>query len=690
VRLGRHRPDNPADWVRVDPLSQGSVWQSPGLVTPGTGTAFAWTADVPRNSLDSALFRIVTDAQSSFASERDLPGLSRELVRSLLDVTGGRYGFVAVLHTVRDRVAMTPVASIRIGNDVSQGLVAPGAPMRLGPSGLLAESIEARSYGISDGRNRAPDSRELPAGSPPIANSIVLPFPLGMEPIGVLFLANRRNGWDATTVDSLRPALDTCANIFGASATEARLREREAQTSAMLDAVPDGIISLDTDGTVLSSNPAGDAIFDVATLVGLQLGTVLARDSGAQLEDALSAARLGAGVPTSSFEMQGLRGDGRLFPLELRMRATGSGSLVAIVQDHSEQRRLEDERNRFFRLAPQILVTLDMDGSVRDLNPALTSTLGWQEQQVLGSSLLALAHPNDRALVGERLRLARSGEEVEPWRARFEESTGTFRWIEWRAVPDMDGQCIYCAGNDVTARAESERTKSEFVSVVSHELRTPLTSIRGSLGLLSGGVVGGPLDPEQAQLIALAVSNTDRLIRLVNDILDLERSQRGATPLQAGLYLVDDLLGAAVSNVAGFAAENSIVVCTRFEPDLPAYGDRDRIVQVLVNLLGNAIKFSPAGSEVQLVASDAGAGRVRFAVTDEGAGIPESQLPFLFEPFRQGDSSDTRVKGGTGLGLAISRSIVEQHGGWIDVESREGQGSAFVFELPGPPAGGPR
>jgi signal transduction histidine kinase len=190
--------------------------------------------------------------------------------------------------------------------------------------------------------------------------------------------------------------------------------------------------------------------------------------------------------------------------------------------------------------------------------------------------------------------------------------------------------------------------------------------------------------------VQLAVNNADRLIRLVNDILDLERSQRGATHLNAGLYLVDDLLHSAVSAIAGFAGASEITVCTRFVPELAVYGDRDRIVQVLVNLLGNAIKFSPSGSEVTVGAEDAGAGRVRFAVSDQGPGIPEDQRPFLFEPFRQGDSSDTRSKGGTGLGLAICRSIVEQHGGWIDVESVLGLGSEFHFALPGPPAGGPR
>jgi PAS domain S-box-containing protein len=445
---------------------------------------------VPRDSLDSALFRIVTDAQSSFASERDLPGLSRELISSLLGVTGGRYGFLSVLHDDPRGHVMTPLAAIRLGTD-GAGLRSALAPIRIGTAGLFAESIHARSYGVSDGRARAPYASELPPGHPPIANCVLLPFPLGMAPIGVLFLANRRGGWDAPTVDSLRPALDTCANIFGASATEARLREREAQTSAILDVVPDGILSLDSDGWVLSSNPAGDATFDVASLVGTRLAAMLTPDSGAALEETLAVARSGAGVPSSSLELRGMRGRGRTFPIELRLRVAGPDSLVAVIQDRSEHQRLEDERNRFFRLAPQILATLNLDGSVRDMNPALTATLGWQEQQVLGSSLLALVHPSDRALVAERLWAARTGGPDEAWRARFETVSGTHRWLEWRAVPDLEGESIYCSAHDVTERAESERTKSEFVSVVSHELRTPLTSIRGSLGLLAGGGVGG-------------------------------------------------------------------------------------------------------------------------------------------------------------------------------------------------------
>ncbi|MCO4774143.1 MAG: PAS domain S-box protein [Deltaproteobacteria bacterium] len=641
---------------------------------------------MPHSSLDSALFRIVTEAQSSFASERDLPGLSRELVRSLLDLTGGGYGFLAALSYDGTGATMTPVASVRVGSSAPRGLRTAPAPLRLGASGLIVESIDARSYGISDGRTRAPDSRDLPAGSPPIANSVALPFPLGMAPIGVLFLANRRGGWDPRTIDSLRPALDTCANIFGASATEARLAEREAQTGAILDAVPDGIFSLDLRGRVASSNPAGEMIFDADGLTGQRLPDLLDPPSAALLDDTLAAARDGAGVPTSALTLTGVRSEGRSFPLELRLRAGGPGSLVAIVQDRSEQQRLEAERNRFFQLSPQILLTLDLNGSVRDMNPALTSVLGWQEQQVLSNSLLALAHPTDRALVGERVRQSREGDLTEPFRARFRKADGTYLWLEWRTTADTDAESIYCSGDDITARAESERTKSEFVSVVSHELRTPLTSIRGSLGLLAGGV-GGELTAEQTQLLRLAVSNTDRLIRLVNDILDLEKFQQGAAPLHCGLYLADDLIEAAVASLGGLAGQSGITLQSRPAMDLAAYGDRDRLVQVLVNLLGNAIKFSPEGSAVTVLAIDAGAGRVRFSVADEGPGVPETLRPLLFEPFRQGDSSDTRVKGGTGLGLAISRSIVQQHGGWIDVDSDMGVGSTFVFEVPAPPAG---
>jgi signal transduction histidine kinase len=232
----------------------------------------------------------------------------------------------------------------------------------------------------------------------------------------------------------------------------------------------------------------------------------------------------------------------------------------------------------------------------------------------------------------------------------------------------------------ITMREQAEQVKDEFISVVGHELRTPLTSIRGSLGLLEGGVFGA-LPQEASEMLALAVTNTDRLVRLINDVLDFERMDAGRMELELAPVEAVELVGNALQIVQMHAAQGDVTLAREIDEELTVTADGDRIVQVLVNLLGNAVKFSPRGSTVTIAARSEHE-RARFSIEDQGRGIPPDQLEKVFERFRQVDSSDAREKGGSGLGLAIARDIVELHGGTIEVESELGRGSTFRFTLP--------
>ncbi|MDQ1295846.1 MAG: hypothetical protein QG608_3733 [Actinomycetota bacterium] len=235
---------------------------------------------------------------------------------------------------------------------------------------------------------------------------------------------------------------------------------------------------------------------------------------------------------------------------------------------------------------------------------------------------------------------------------------------------------------DISGAKEVERLKSEFVSTVSHELRTPLTSIRGSLGLLAGGVVG-ELPQEAVEMVTIARDNTERLIRLINDILELDKIALGRVELSVRRLRVYRVIHDALETVQGMAQDSGVEVRTRIpDPSLEFEADPDRIVQVLTNLLSNAIKFSPENSWVDLSAERHGTDRVMFRVTDRGPGIPADKQGTLFERFVQVDSSATRSKGGSGLGLAICKGLVEQHRGRIGLVSAGGDGSMFHFDLP--------
>ncbi len=257
---------------------------------------------------------------------------------------------------------------------------------------------------------------------------------------------------------------------------------------------------------------------------------------------------------------------------------------------------------------------------------------------------------------------------------------------------------------DITERLAIERMKDEFISVVSHELRTPLTAIRGSLGLIAGGLL--TTQPQKAQrMLEIAAGNTDRLTRLINDILDIERIESGKIQMEREVCNVRDLMVQTVEDMQAIAQKVGVtLVVSPIEAQIQV--DRDRIIQVFTNLISNAIKFSPPNTTVEIVAElqeaeeilseerfnstlfcspvplAAKSKQILFKVSDRGRGIPSDNLETIFGRFQQVNASDSRDKGGTGLGLAICRSIVQQHEGSIWVESKLGEGSTFCFTLP--------
>ena len=242
-------------------------------------------------------------------------------------------------------------------------------------------------------------------------------------------------------------------------------------------------------------------------------------------------------------------------------------------------------------------------------------------------------------------------------------------------------------------RAKLDTIKDEFISTVSHELRTPLTSIRGALGLLNSGVLG-KVDDKAANLLRIASSNTDRLVRLINDILDLERMDSGRAPLHVRRCSLHDLVLQSVDTMTSLAEAGSvrlIVVPPPAGEVLAFDGDPDRMQQVLCNLLSNAIKFSPPSASVRILTGIDGSNLV-LRVEDAGRGVPADKLESIFDRFGQVEASDARQKGGTGLGLAICRSIVSQHAGHIWAERNDAHsngasvaarpGTTFIVHLP--------
>lgn len=234
---------------------------------------------------------------------------------------------------------------------------------------------------------------------------------------------------------------------------------------------------------------------------------------------------------------------------------------------------------------------------------------------------------------------------------------------------------------EIIERKQAEKVKQEFTSTVSHELRTPLTSIKGALSLIQSGAVGQLPDKVQS-MIDIADTNSDRLLMLINDILDMDKVQAGKMELQMEPMDIVSLIEEAVEANRGYGDEHGVTfVKALVDEKIMLNGDRDRLMQVLSNLMSNAAKFSPDGERVELSATHDG-NTIRVAVKDNGPGLPEEYRGSIFEKFTQVDTSNTRTKGGTGLGLSIAKAIIEQHGGAIDFDSEVGVGSTFFFTLP--------
>lgn len=333
------------------------------------------------------------------------------------------------------------------------------------------------------------------------------------------------------------------------------------------------------------------------------------------------------------------------------------------------------------------LITIDRQGIIKTFNQAAESVFGYHAHELIGQKInMLMPQPHssehdkymDRYINTGQKRIIGTDREVMAQR-----KDGSTFPIEL-AVSEMwqDGELQFTGLiKDITERKKIERLKNEFISTVSHELRTPLTSIRGALGLINSGLCG-TLPDKVNELLTIATNNTERLLLLINDILDIEKIESGHLRFDFKRLVLADLIEKAIADCSSYAVEHQIQfefsVTNRL---LHVNADPERLIQVINNLLSNAAKFSPKNGTVE-VSLKACQGFARISVCDHGTGIPRDFLPRLFDKFSQVDGSDKRHTGGTGLGLSIAKAIVEKHHGKISVETAEGVGSTLHVDLP--------
>lgn len=352
----------------------------------------------------------------------------------------------------------------------------------------------------------------------------------------------------------------------------------------------------------------------------------------------------------------------------------------------------EDQASRqgaVFEGAKDAMLTLNPSGSIETLNPAAARMFGYAPDDLTRRDVGILFEvAPDRGRVEsflKRLQARRSngngnGRAEEFW-ARRQDGSTFLADVTISPVRLVDGHRYLAVLRDVTERKQVERMKTEFVSTVSHELRTPLTSIAGSLGLLSGGAAG-ELPDRAARLVGIAYNNCQRLVRLINDILDIEKIESGQMLFDNRPVDLTHAVESCVQANSGFAETHRVTIAFNSSTEAAVVvADPDRLAQIVTNLLSNAVKFSPVGGVVDVAIAPLDR-RWRLSIADRGPGIPTEFRDRIFGKFAQADSSDTRAKGGTGLGLSIVRELAVRMGGSVAFEDRDGGGTIFSVDLP--------
>jgi PAS domain S-box-containing protein len=362
------------------------------------------------------------------------------------------------------------------------------------------------------------------------------------------------------------------------------------------------------------------------------------------------------------------------------------GTLGSQIGQFVERKRAEEMLDRFFTLSLDMLCIAGFDGYFKRLNPAWERVLGYTVKELTSRPFVDFVHPDDRASTAAEARKIAKGGNTISFENRYAAKDGSYRWLLWSATPHEEQELIYATARDITDRKRlgeeaeaANRAKSEFLARMSHEIRTPLNVLIGMGDLLERT----GLDSDQQQYVRVMQRAGTSLLTLINDILDLSKVEAGQIVLEQIEFDLAGLLDAVIEILSVRAREKHIDLRYEIAPATPTrlVGDPHRLRQILINLAGNALKFTDAGQVLVRVEThpDDPQGSLRFSVSDTGIGLPPDQLETIFEAFTQADVSTARRFGGTGLGLAISRRLVELMDGRIWARNHSGPGATFTF-----------
>lgn len=487
--------------------------------------------------------------------------------------------------------------------------------------------------------------------------------------------------------------------------SEITIPSGEILYKSIIDNVIDGIITINEKGIISSFNPAAVRIFgyDPEEVIGQNVKILMPDTFALHHDDYLKhyietgeARVIGIGR-----RVKGKRKDSTTFPLDLAVSQMDTKTccmFTGIIRDMTPYQKLEKERDLFFTLSSDLLCIADKKGYFVQLNPAWEEVTGFTQEELKERPYLDLVHPDEREKTLDVTRAALEGTGSMYLENRFLCKDGSYRWFRWSVTSYPEADYIYASAHDVTEMKEiteelktakeiaesSTKAKGQFLANMSHELRTPLNSIIGFTNILLKNRSKAS-DDQEIMFLERVRDNSLHLMDLINDILDLSKIEAGKVELIIEELDLSELVYELIAGMGNQADVKHLILQSDVKKDLaPIKTDRGKLKQVLINLVGNAIKFTDEGQVTVRVLTDTdGKTPKRIEVEDTGIGISADRVAIIFESFQQADYSTSRQYGGTGLGLSISRSLCELMGFELYLESEVGKGSTFYIDIPG-------
>ncbi len=528
-----------------------------------------------------------------------------------------------------------------------------------------------------------------------LKGSFALPILEGTNVIGIIELFKQQPFVDV--VDEELHNLITSVGIgIGQYVKRKRAEEISAELAVIVTSSNEGIYSIKIDGTVRSWNVGAERIYGwtAMDIIGKSINVTYPVNRLEEFDTLLKKSLLGH--PIEHFETQILRKDGSTIWVEKAITAIKDpeGNIIAfstIVQDISKQREMvetlkvnEKKFRDFVEATEEWVWSIDSEFKITYTNPIIEKILGYKPEEMIGKEILSLLPEDARKEVEAQLQS--SIQVKQGWSKRITtwlHKNGFIRWLESNAHPifDKDDNVIGFRGadRDITQRKLIEKSKNEFISMVNHELRSPLTSILGALGIMRVDTI---LPEKFRELNDIAYRNSERLMKIVNDIIDIEKFELGKFEFDIKPIIINKIIDESISASLPMAETFNIsIIKEGVFTDDRVLADHNRVIQVIMNLLSNAFKFSPPKSSV-FISMQPLDHSVRISIRDQGAGISEEFKSKIFTKFAQADTSDSRAYSGTGLGLNICKNLVEGMKGSISFISKKNEGTIFYFELP--------